>query len=173
MGCRHGGPPGRGHNTGSDWWEVAPGTPCAEPSGIACDHYARYPSDIRLLASLGLNRYRISVEWARIEPAGLFDDAAIDHYRDVVREVHSHGLTPVVTPLPDSPIWAGNIAQRHWRPSARYPEKEILVTEHGIATRGDADRQEFIVRGLRGLQAAMRDGAKVRGYIHWSLAAND
>ena len=39
-----------------------------EPSGDACDHYHRYPEDIAMLAELGLNAYRFSLEWSRIEP---------------------------------------------------------------------------------------------------------
>ena len=89
-----------GDNTNSDWWawERRPGTPCREPSGTACDHYRRFPEDIALLSALGLNTYRFSVEWARVEPSdGSFDPAALDHYRRVVEVARSHGLIPMVT----------------------------------------------------------------------------
>jgi beta-glucosidase len=89
-----------GNNSNSDWWdwERRPGTPCAAPSGLACDHYNRYRDDIAIMASLGLNTYRFSVEWARIEPAdGTFDRGAIDHYRDVLAATHENGLVPIVT----------------------------------------------------------------------------
>ena len=89
-----------GGNDQSDWWdwERKPGTPVTEPSGSACEHYTRYPADIAMLASMGLNTYRFSVEWARIEPAdGVFDQKELDHYRGVVDFVKARGLTPVVT----------------------------------------------------------------------------
>ena len=89
-----------GGNAGSDWWdwERRPGTPCRAESGIAIDHYHRFRDDIALLAGVGLNTYRFSVEWARIEPAdGVFDEAALDHYRAVVDAVRGAGLTPMVT----------------------------------------------------------------------------
>jgi len=89
-----------GGNANSDWWdwERAPGTPCAAPSGKACEHYTRYPADIAMLGRLGLNTYRFSVEWARIEPAdGAFDDKELDHYRRVVECVLENGLVPMVT----------------------------------------------------------------------------
>ena len=89
-----------GNNTDSDWWEWErrPGTPCRDQSGSACEHYTRYPADIALLASLGLNTYRFSVEWARIEPVeGTFDGAELDHYRTMVDTVIEAGLTPMVT----------------------------------------------------------------------------
>ena len=70
----------------------------AESSGDACDHFNRYRDDIALLASLGLNAYRFSLEWSRIEPApGEFSAVAIEHYRDMLRACHKHGLTPIVT----------------------------------------------------------------------------
>jgi beta-glucosidase len=89
-----------GGNFRSDWWdwERRPGTPCLDRSGDACDHYHRYPSDIAMLADLGLNAYRYSVEWARIEPAdGTFADAELDHYVAVTDAVIAAGLTPMVT----------------------------------------------------------------------------
>ena len=59
-----------GDNWNNDWWEWehASGTACEEPSGDACDHYWRYPSDLDLLVELGFHAYRFSIEWSRIEP---------------------------------------------------------------------------------------------------------
>jgi beta-glucosidase len=45
-----------------------PGSTFAEPSGDACDHYRLFRSDIEVLKDLGLNAYRFSIEWARVEP---------------------------------------------------------------------------------------------------------
>lgn len=89
-----------GNNLNSDGWvlEHLPDTIFAEPSGDACDHYHRYPADIALLAELGFNAYRFSVEWARIEPEeGEFSYAELEHYRRMLAACHEHGLTPVVT----------------------------------------------------------------------------
>ena len=91
-----------GNNTTSDWWEwetdPAPQARVAEPSGIACDHFHRYRDDIALLADTGLNTYRFSVEWARIEPRpGEFDREALQHYADMVATCVDHGVTPMVT----------------------------------------------------------------------------
>jgi beta-glucosidase len=89
-----------GNNVNSDCWllEHLPGSIFAEPSGDACDHYHRYPEDIATLAGLGLNSYRFSVEWARIEPEeGEFSTAILDHYRRVLMTCQDHGLFPVVT----------------------------------------------------------------------------
>ncbi len=89
-----------GGNVNADLWplEWAEDTLFAEPSLDACDHYHRYPEDIATLAELGLNAYRFSVEWSRVEPEpGAFSRAALDHYRRMVGTCLDHGVTPVVT----------------------------------------------------------------------------
>lgn len=89
-----------GNNFNSDFWvlEHLPGTIFVEPSGDAIDHYHRYPQDIALLAELGFNSYRFSIEWARIEPEeGCFSRAALDHYRRMLEVCHENGLKPAVT----------------------------------------------------------------------------
>jgi len=89
-----------GNNRNSDYWlmEHLKHTSFTEPSGMAVDHYNRYEEDITLLADAGLNAYRFSIEWARIEPRqGVFDETEIDHYRKVLECCHAHGVTPVVT----------------------------------------------------------------------------
>ena len=89
-----------GGNWNNDWWawEHMPETPCVEPSADACDHYHRYPDDVRLLASLGFTAYRFSLEWSRVEPEeGHFSRAALDHYRRMCAACHEHGLEAIVT----------------------------------------------------------------------------
>jgi beta-glucosidase len=89
-----------GNNINSDVWvlENVQPTMYVERSGDACDHYHRYRDDIRLLASLGFNTYRFSIEWARIEPdRGYFSNAELEHYRRVLAACHENNLTPMVT----------------------------------------------------------------------------
>ena len=52
------------------------------------------------------------------------------------------------------------------------PGTPILVTENGLATTDDDERIAFTAEVRRGLQAAVRDGVDVRGYLHWSLLDN-
>ena len=98
-----------GNNIHSDYWLQAhmPHTSFTEPSGIACDHYNRYEEDIAMLAKAGLNAYRFSVEWARIEPEeGRLDEKEIAHYKDVIACCKKHGVEPVVTLMHfTSPAW--------------------------------------------------------------------
>ena len=98
-----------GNNTNSDYWvmENMEYTQFVEPSLDAVDHYNRYEEDIKMLAEAGLNTYRFSVEWARIEPEqGKFDEKEIEHYRDVIRYCKENGVEPVVTLMHfTSPVW--------------------------------------------------------------------
>jgi len=89
-----------GNNTSSDWWELesSPNPFLKEPSGDAADSYHRWPEDMDLLAEAGLDTYRFSVEWARIEPVeGRFSHAARAHYRRMIEGALARGLKPVVT----------------------------------------------------------------------------
>ena len=89
-----------GGTVNSDHWvmEHVRGTYFKEPSGDACDSLNRWREDIALVKSAGLNSYRFSVEWARIEPEpGEFSDAALAYYRQICVECREAGITPVVT----------------------------------------------------------------------------
>ncbi|MBU1463054.1 MAG: family 1 glycosylhydrolase, partial [Alphaproteobacteria bacterium] len=70
---------------------------------------------------------------------------------------------------------------KEWFPAAignvlRYVHKAtgkpVLVTENGLDASDDATRQRFIPEAVASVQAAMRDGVPVLGYIHWSLLDN-
>jgi beta-glucosidase len=89
-----------GGNWNSDWWdwEHTPGSGCAEPSGDACDSWHRWPEDVALCVDLGIDNYRFSVEWSRIEPEeGEFSEAVLDHYRRQCDGLLEAGIQPVVT----------------------------------------------------------------------------
>jgi beta-glucosidase len=87
-----------GNNTNSDWWnwEITKKVPF--PSGAATEHYQRYDEDFALAQSMGSNAYRLSLEWARIEPTeGTWDDAEIQHYRKVLQAAQKRGLKTFLT----------------------------------------------------------------------------
>lgn len=105
-----------GNNVNSDWWRrerLLPGV--LQPSGDANDSYHRYPEDMRLLADAGLNAYRFSLEWSRIEPVeGGFSAAALAHYRRMIDLAISLGLTPVVTLHHFTvPLWFADLGGWH------------------------------------------------------------
>jgi beta-glucosidase len=98
-----------GNNINSDFWllENIKPTTFVERSGDACDSYHRYEEDIALLAQLGFNTYRLSIEWARIEPTqGDFSNAELDYYKRVLACCREHDVEPAVTFLHGTtPLW--------------------------------------------------------------------
>lgn len=62
------------------------------------DSYHHYEDDVRLMANLGFNAYRFSIEMARVMPEeGVIDKAELQHYRDVVNALNKNGIEPVPT----------------------------------------------------------------------------
>jgi beta-glucosidase len=89
-----------GNNVNSDIWllENVKPTIFAEPSADADNSFALWPTDLDLVRALGLNSYRFSLEWSRIEPEpGLFSIAMLDHYKAMIEGCRSRGIAPVVT----------------------------------------------------------------------------
>lgn len=91
--------PERLQGMASDWGLIKDEAtdPDAYISGEAADHYNRYEEDFDILAELGLNAYRFSVEWSRVEPEyGQFDRKALDHYEAVVDALRERKIEPFV-----------------------------------------------------------------------------
>lgn len=89
-----------GNNIYNDCWvqEQLPHSSYEEPSLDAVDHYNRYEEDIQYMAEAGLNTYRFSIEWARIQPEpGLWVEEEVNHYKKVLECCHKNGVTPMVT----------------------------------------------------------------------------
>src|SRR6185503_2715848 len=90
-----------GGNDRNDWWdwEQIPGKIRGNArSGSACLHWERYEEDLDLVRGLGLNAFRFSIEWSRVEPEpGRIDEAALAHYRAVLEACRARAITPMVT----------------------------------------------------------------------------
>lgn len=130
-----------GNNTTSDWWAMEQAKPeVLQPSGRAVDSFHRWSDDMDLLAAAGLQAYRFSIEWARIEPEpGEFDAAAVDHYRRMVDGARERGIEPIVTLHHfTSPVWFA-FSGGWLRPDAqqlfgRYLERIAPVLDEGVRT---------------------------------------
>ncbi len=95
--------------------------------GQAVDHWRRWREDFSLLTEIGLNAYRFSIEWARIEPSpGEFDHAAIDQYAEMIQWLRDHGITPMITLHHFShPAWFHRICPWHMPDSVIYFERFV------------------------------------------------
>lgn len=126
-----------GLNDKNDWWawEKAGNIEGGATSGAAVDHWNRYREDLALAVKLGLNSYRFSVEWSRIEPReGQWDESALDWYADLVTECERLGLVPMLTLHHFTlPKW---LADQGGFSSARSPHRFLLYVEKVIAKLG-------------------------------------
>ena len=88
-----------------DTKEPFPGTPDFK---VSSDHYHHYKEDVALFAEMGFKTYRFSIAWTRIIPNGVGDvnPKGIEFYNNLINELLSHGIEPLVTmyhfDLPDA-----------------------------------------------------------------------
>lgn len=123
---------------GASSWDAfshTPGRVHGDQNGdVACDHYHRYPEDVALMRELGVDAYRFSFAWPRIQPSGRgpanADGLAFyDHLVDALLEA---GISPAPTlfhwdtplALEDEGGWL------HRDTSARFADYAYLMAEH-------------------------------------------
>lgn len=80
---------------------------CRQPGAIidgsngdtACDHYHRYRDDVALMASLGVDAYRFSMAWSRVQPEGrgAWNEAGFDFYARLLDSLLEQGIAPHLT----------------------------------------------------------------------------
>lgn len=70
-----------------------------ESGAVACDHYHRWQSDLDMIQSLGLEAYRFSVAWPRIQPFGhgAVNEKGLDFYERLVDGLLERGIAPHMT----------------------------------------------------------------------------
>jgi beta-glucosidase len=84
-------------------WDTFSHTPGATLNGdtgdVADDHYHRWPEDLELLRGLGVDLYRFSLAWPRLQPDGHgpLNEAGVDFYSRLVDGLLEHGVQPWVT----------------------------------------------------------------------------
>ena len=94
---------GREDGKGESIWDRF----CSEPGRIrdgsnglvACDHYHRWPQDLDMAKSLGVNAYRFSIAWPRVLPTGrgAVNEAGLAFYDRLVDGMLERGLDPWCT----------------------------------------------------------------------------
>ena len=83
-------------------WDTFAHTPGAVVAGdtgdVACDHYHRYPADVELMRSLGMQSYRFSTSWDRVCPdGGPVNGKGLDFYERLVDSLLAAGIAPWLT----------------------------------------------------------------------------
>lgn len=81
----------------SDWFRKGHITDGSNPAK-ATDHYRLWKEDAELMGGLGMQVYRLGIEWARVEPdEGVFDEEAISRYVEEIELLKRHGISVLVT----------------------------------------------------------------------------
>jgi beta-glucosidase len=124
---------GRGRSV----WDTFSHTPGKVRGGdtgdIACDSYRRYREDVAQLASLGLNGYRFSVSWPRVQPGGRgkANQQGLDYYKALLDELGARDIDAAVTlfhwDLPQELQDAGGWAVRDT--ALRFAEYAAMVAD--------------------------------------------
>jgi beta-glucosidase len=90
---------GRGPSIWDAFCRVPGAVDGGDTGDIACDHYHRLDSDLDLMAGLGLETYRFSIAWSRVQPGGRgpLNPAGVGFYRRLVEGLLERGIEPVAT----------------------------------------------------------------------------
>lgn len=88
-----------GYAPDSNWTRYIAAKPMLlEANGTSVDFLHRYEADIDRAVALGVKAYRISIEWARLEPRpGVIDSAGWAFYDGVIGHMVKRGIRPMLT----------------------------------------------------------------------------
>jgi beta-glucosidase len=88
---------------GPSIWDTFSHTPGKVRGGdtgdVACDAYHRYAEDVTLMSTLGLNAYRFSISWPRVQPGGRgpLNAKGLDYYRALLDRLAESGIAGTAT----------------------------------------------------------------------------
>lgn len=100
------------------------------------DHYTRYEEDLCLLKDLGVNAYRFSLEWSRIQPReNSWDEKAMEHYQEIIAILRKDNIEPMITLHHFThPLWFSR--KYPWHEDASV-EKFLAYVKRVVAAIGD------------------------------------
>ena len=89
----------RGESIWDRFASVAGNVVAGDTGDPACDHYHRWRTDVDLIQELGLQSYRFSVAWPRIQPEGRgpANQKGLDFYRRLAETLRDRGIHPLAT----------------------------------------------------------------------------
>ncbi len=90
---------GRGESVWDRYAGVAGNIVDASTTAVTADHFHRYAEDVRLMSDLGLDAYRFSFAWPRLQPGGRgeLSRAGADFYDRLLDELLAAQIAPVAT----------------------------------------------------------------------------
>jgi len=139
----------------TDWTRKQTGRRDLMDEGLG--FWTNYAEHIELAASLGLNAFRMGIEWARCQPSASteptdpppWDEAALDHYADMVELVIDRGMQPIITLHHFThPLWLGVDIWLEDRGPDLMVEAQVRIVDEinqRLMTRGNKRMAHFLV----------------------------
>jgi beta-glucosidase len=128
---------------------------CRQPGAIAdgsngdtaCDHYHRLEADLDLIEGLGVDAYRFSMSWPRVQPDGMgaFNEAGLAFYERLVDGLLKRGIKPYLTlnhwdlpqALQERGGWASRDTVHHFVAYARHVARRLGDRVAAITTHNE------------------------------------
>ncbi|KAJ6097923.1 hypothetical protein N7499_002297 [Penicillium canescens] len=92
---------GKGKSIWDTFSHLEPSRTNGENGDVACDHYNRMSEDVDLMASYGVDVYRLSIAWSRVIPSGGRNDPVnedgISFYNRLIDCLLARNIEPIVT----------------------------------------------------------------------------
>jgi beta-glucosidase len=160
---------------GESIWDRFCRTPGAVAGGatgdVACDHYHRWRDDLDLLAAMGIESYRFSISWSRVQPDGRgpLNPRGVRFYRQLVEGLLERGIEPAPTlyhwdlpqALQDRGGWAARETTERFAEYAR-----LMAAELGdVVARWVTHNEPWVIAFL-----GHAEGRKAPGLRDWATA---
>ncbi|MBO3086354.1 GH1 family beta-glucosidase [Cellulomonas fengjieae] len=165
---------------GPSIWDTFSRTPGKVLNGdtgdVAVDHYHRVPEDIAIMTDLGLQAYRFSIAWPRVQPTGSgeFNQAGLDFYVDLADRLIAAGIKPVATlyhwdlpqALEDEGGWANRQTALNFAVYARKLAEVLGDRIHVWTTLNEPWCSAFLGYGSGVHAPGVTDDAKALAAVH-------
>ena len=126
---------GRGESIWDRFCRVPGAVAGGDTGDVACDHYHRWREDLELVGALGLQSYRFSIAWPRVQPTGRGELAprGVAFYRRLAEGLLARGIEPVATlyhwdlpqALQDAGGWAARDTAERFADYADHMAREL------------------------------------------------
>lgn len=114
---------------------------------VACEHYTRWPEDVELISHMGVNAYRFSISWPRVQPdgQGAWNEAGFVFYDQLIEALEKRGIELHLTlnhwdlpqSLQDQGGWANREVCEHFTRYATEVARRFGYRVHSICTHNE------------------------------------
>ncbi|PWC03928.1 GH1 family beta-glucosidase [Agromyces badenianii] len=165
---------------GPSIWDTFSHTPGKVWNGdtgdTACDHYHRLDEDLDLMAGLGLEAYRFSIAWPRIQATGrgVATEAGLAFYERLVDGLIARGIRPIATlyhwdlpqALEDEGGWANRETAYAFAEYARIVGERLGDRVAVWTTLNEPWCSAYLGYGSGAHAPGLMDGAKALAAVH-------